>query len=510
MGGQLKNIAKISAATIGSRVLGFARDAATMAYLGLSAVNAAYTFAFTLPNLFRRLLGEGALSSAMIPIFAQSVEKSGKEAAFGFLNKVLTRTAILLAALTIIGMSLAFAASEADIQTQRFHLGASYLVVLMPYMFMICLAAVFGSALNVLGSFGMPSIGPMLLNISIICGIFIGAWLYPSDDVALGYAMCAAWLVGGFLQMLIPAVWTYKKGWRFKFDLGKSDELGELYALFVPALAGAAIIQVNIFVSKMLALWLNDSAIPALYLASRLLEFPLGVFTIAIATVFFPRLSALKASDDTEAHKREYAKGFLMTLAVAIPATFGLVTFAPDIIALLFQWGVFKARDVDICTPVVIAAVSGLPFFSIATFATRGFHSSKDTKTPVKISAYSFAANIALSLILMKPFGAAGLAAANAGAAALQAWMLSTKLKMKFGKLGLMDEVGKIFAASAVMTLAALGLRAAGAEFFQGKGLALFSCAAAIPIAACIYFACLALFKSKLANVALAAIIKKK
>ena len=472
MGGQLKNIAKISAATIGSRVLGFARDAATMAYLGLSAVNAAYTFAFTLPNLFRRLLGEGALSSAMIPIFAQSVEKSGKEAAFGFLNKVLTRTAILLAALTIIGMSLAFAASEADIQTQRFHLGASYLVVLMPYMFMICLAAVFGSALNVLGSFGMPSIGPMLLNISIICGIFIGAWLYPSDDVALGYAMCAAWLVGGFLQMLIPAVWTYKKGWRFKFDLGKSDELGELYALFVPALTGAAIIQVNIFVSKMLALWLNDSAIPALYLASRLLEFPLGVFTIAIATVFFPRLSALKASDDTEAHKREYAKGFLMTLAVAIPATFGLVTFAPDIIALLFQWGVFKARDVDICTPVVIAAVSGLPFFSIATFATRGFHSSKDTKTPVKISAYSFAANIALSLILMKPFGAAGLAAANAGAAALQAWMLSTKLKMKFGKLGLVDEVGKIFAASAVMTLAALGLRAAGAEFFQGKGLA--------------------------------------
>ena len=131
MGGQLKNIAKISAATIGSRVLGFARDAATMAYLGLSAVNAAYTFAFTLPNLFRRLLGEGALSSAMIPIFAQSVEKSGKEAAFGFLNKVLTRTAILLAALTILGMALAFAASEADIQTQRFHLGASYLVVLL-------------------------------------------------------------------------------------------------------------------------------------------------------------------------------------------------------------------------------------------------------------------------------------------------------------------------------------------------------------------------------------------
>lgn len=122
-----------------------------------------------------------------------------------------------------------------------------------------------------------------------------------------------------------------------------------------------------------------------------------------------------------------------MTLAVAVPATFGLIAFAPDILAVLFQWGVFNARDVEICTPVVIAAVAGLPFFSIATFATRGFHSAKDTKTPVKISACSFAANIALSLALMHPFGAAGLAAANAGAAALQAHMLSSGLRKKFG-----------------------------------------------------------------------------
>ena len=346
MAGPLKNIVKISSATVGSRALGFARDAATMAFLGLSAVNAAYTFAFTLPNLFRRLLGEGALSSAMIPIFAQTLEKSGEKAAFDFLNKVLTRAAILLAVLTLAGMAAAFAASRADMQTQRFLLGAGYSAVLMPYMFLICLAAVFGSALNVLGSFGVPSVGPILLNISIICGIFLGGRAFPSDGIALGYCMCAAWLVGGALQMLIPAAWTYRKGWRFKFDLGKSPELGELYALFLPALAGAAIIQVNIFVSKMLAMLLNDAAIPALYIASRLLEFPLGVFTIAVATVFFPRLSALKASENAAEHKREYAKGFLMTLAVAVPATFGLIAFAPDILAVLFQWGVFNVGAV--------------------------------------------------------------------------------------------------------------------------------------------------------------------
>lgn len=246
------------------------------------------------------------------------------------------------------------------------------------------------------------------MNISIICGIFFGARAFPSDSIALGYCMCAAWARRGSAANADSRGVDLQKGLRFKFDLGKSPELGELYALFLPALAGAAIIQVNIFVSKMLAMLLNDAAIPALYIASRLLEFPLGVFTIAVATVFFPRLSALKASENAAEHKREYAKGFLMTLAVAVPATFGLIAFAPDILAVLFQWGVFNARDVEICTPVVIAAVAGLPFFSIATFATRGFHSAKDTKTPVKISACSFAANICLSLALMHRSGPGG------------------------------------------------------------------------------------------------------
>ena len=259
----------------------------------------------------------------------------------------------------------------------------------------------------------------------------------------------------------------------------------------------------------MLALWLSDSAIPALYIASRLLEFPLGVFTIAIATVFFPRLSA-HASSDPAAHKLEYSKGLLFTLAIAIPATFGLITFARDILALLFQWGIFGNRDIDICLPVVIAAVSGLPFFSVATFATRGFHSSKDTRTPMKISAYSFAANIALSLALIMPFGAAGLAAANVGAAALQSWLLSAKLRRHFGTLGIGREVGKIFAASAIMTCAALAIKFAGAQFLDGKTLAVFACAAAIPCAAAVYFATLFALKSELASTLPSMIFRKK
>lgn len=507
-----KNILKVSSATIGSRILGFIRDATTMAYLGLSAVSAAYTFAFTLPNLFRRLLGEGALTSAMVPIFAQIKESEGDTAAFSFLNKILTRAGILLLGLSIIGMLIAGTVAlftPAD-TPERFLLGANYTVVMMPYLILICLAAIFSGALNVMGSFGVPSIGPMLLNISIICGIFAGTYFSGSDAEKVGYWLCGAWLLGGSLQLLLPALWARKMGWRFRLDFNSSPALSELYALFVPALVGAAVLQINIFVSKILALALNDTAIPALYISSRLLEFPLGVFTIAIATVFFPKLAALNATCDEVKIRKEYSNGFLLTLIIALPATLGLIIFAKDILTVLFEWGLFNGRDVDICIPVVIAASLGLPFFSIATFATRGFHSAKDTKTPVVVSLWSFVANIILSIALMFPFGAAGLAGANAASAALQAYLLMKKLGKKYGKLGISKEILKIALSTLAMVATALIFRMGISEYFDGKMLALLVCVVIIPLSATIYFVFLKIFKSEQADILYATILRKR
>ena len=216
MGKVLKDIAKISSATIGSRALGLLRDAATMAYLSIGAVSAAYTFAFTLPNLFRRLLGEGALISALVPVFTKTLNDDGKEAAFDFLNKVLTRAFALLSVLVAAGILLcaAFLAFSPELQ-QRFELGAKFSIILLPYMLLICIAAVFSAALNVLGSFGVPSVGPMLLNISIIGGLFAGVWAFGEEKSALAYSMCASWLVGGLLQAALPAYWLHKKQYEF-------------------------------------------------------------------------------------------------------------------------------------------------------------------------------------------------------------------------------------------------------------------------------------------------------
>ena len=487
---------KVSGATIASRILGLVRDAATMAYMSFGAVSAGYTIAFTLPNLFRRLLGEGALTSAMVPIFSQSLRENGKTAAFAFLNKTLTRAGLLLLGLTIFLMVAAFISTFfLGGAPERFLLGASFSVVILPYMALICLAAVFTAALNVLDSFGVPSVTPALLNIVIIASLFAGVAVFgKTDTVAIGYCMCVGWLIGGALQMGLPAYWLYRMGWRFSPDLGKTPELSELYALFLPALLGAAVIQLNIFISKFLALFLSDSALPSIYLSGRILEFPLGVFTIAIATVYFPKLAAV-ALKDVKEYRAEYRKGMIMTLCISIPAMFGIIVLSRDILTFLFKWGLFSNSDIDTCLPILIASVAGLPFFAAATFATRGFHSAKDTRTPVKISIYSFFINIALSLILMGFFGAVGLVAANIGAAAFQAAALQKKLAIKFGTFKFKREVLKILAASLVMTAFVFGTREVMALFLEGKILALSVCVSVIPAGIAVYFACLKMLK---------------
>lgn len=496
--GKIRDIAKVSFATVGSRVLGLVRDAATGAYIGVSAVSSAYIFAFTLPNLFRRLLGEGAMSSALVPIFTQSLKEGGQENAFAFLNKVITRAGLLLLAITIFGMAAAACAAPFLSGTERFYLSAQYSVVLAPYVLLICLAAVFSSALNVLGSFGAPSVGPILLNISIICGLLVGVRVFGADNaVALGYSMCFAWIAGGAMQLAVPMYWLFRKGWRFRFDLKPCPEMGELYALFIPALIGAAVIQVNIFVSKILAQFLNDSAITTLYYSSRILEFPLGVFAVAIATVYFPRLALKRSAGDEEGYKREYSNGFVISMCISVPAMVGLIILGREILTLLFEWGMFKSSDISLTLPVLLVSLAGLPFFTLATFATRGFHSAKDTKTPVKISYYSIGANLLLSAILMFPFGAPGLAAANVIAAVLQAVMLNFSLKKKFGSFGHGAEIVKIVAASAAMGVLVLLGKEFASLLVEGKSLALVSCAAIIPAGVAFYFAALKFLKFK-------------
>ena len=247
----------------------------------------------------------------------------------------------------------------------------------------------------------------------------------------------------------------------------------------------------------MLALFIDNSALPSLYLSSRIIEFPLGVFTLAIATVYFPKLAKMATNEASADFLREYANGFIMTMCIAIPATFGIIATAPDIISLLFQWGLFNSADSDICVPVLIASSCGLPFFALSTFATRGFHSHKDTRTPVRVSYWSFGANIILSLALMKPLGAVGLALANVIATALLAVLLELKISKKRGALNEWGEVAKIVASSIIMAIAVWAMRNVLSCYVDGKVLSIAVCGGLIPTGVLIYFILLKILKFK-------------
>ena len=498
--GKLKNILKVSIATIGSRVLGLVRDSLSMAYMSIGAVSSAYTFAFSLPNLFRRLLGEGALSGAVVPVFSKTVKTKGLDEAFSFLNKATTRAIIAMSVIVAIALVLAICAMYwfSDGEQVRYFLGAKYSLVLFPYLLLICVAAVFTSVLNALDSFGVPSITPMILNLSIILSLFCGVVFFGSSDIEnIALTMCFGWLVGGVLQMAIPAVCLMRKGWKFKFDLRCSEELTSLYHLFVPALIGAAVVQLNIFISKLLAFNLNDSATPALYISSRILEFPLGVFSIAIATVYFPRLAKLAVSGQEDDFKKEYDDGLIASMAISIPAMCGIIVLARQILGVLFQWGIFSIKDVDICVPVMVAAVLGLPFFAFTGFATRGFHSNSDTKTPVRISYISIVLNIILSIALMLKFGAVGLALANVLAAVFSSVALHYCLKKRYFTKSIRTDIVKIVVASVAMSGVCLGCREFLGEIFEGKILDAVCCCTIVPVGAVSYLVFLKMLKFK-------------
>ena len=419
----LKNIAVVSLSTVGSRLFGLLRDILIFAVLGASLWNSAFILAFTLPNLFRRLLGEGALSSAIVPIFSDVLEREGRSGAFRFFNQVLARLLLALIVIISLGMLLMALAAGSNFLPERWATGAGLAVWLLPYMLFICLAAIISAGLNLIGRFAVAASTPILLNLSMIGALAAGLWL-DADVARVVYWLCGGVLWGGLLQLLFPVIDLMRQGWRPRLELQGGAALTELWQLFLPGLMGAAILQLNILISRLLAYSLDESAVSVLYLASRLMELPLGVFTIAVATVFFPLLAKALSNHDETAFSAAFLQGLRLVVGISVPAGIGLFILGEPIIELLFLWGAFEQADVLATVPLVAIYGIGLPLYSAATFATRGLHASKDMRTPVRVAGYCLLINLFLGLLLMQFWGAAGLAAANVLAALAQSWLL--------------------------------------------------------------------------------------
>lgn len=500
MSKNLKNIGIVAGATVFSRVLGLVREICTAAVFGTSALNSAYVTAFTLPNLFRRLLGEGALTAAFVPTLSRELEQKRPEGAFSLLSKVASWLAVVTTGLVAVAMLVFFRADLWLVTAQhwgispatveRLDLGARLAVILFPYMVFVCLAAAFSAACQVLGRFTEPALSPVWLNLSIIGALALGGWWAWGAPERMNL-LCFGVLLGGFLQMAVPAAVLWSEGWRPVFDLRPDERVREIVRLMAPTVIGSAVYLINISTSRLIGLSLNDNAATVLNLATRVMELPIGVFTAAIATVVFPLIARHAAREDWAALTGDYHQGMRLVLLINIPAAAGLALLSEPIVRLLFQRGAFQAEDTALMTPILAVYALGLPFLSFTSLALRGFYALRDTVTPVRAAGLSFAANLGLSLVLMQWLSTVGLALASNLAVVLQAWYLQSRLARKkdgFGLAPLMPSLGKIVFATLVMGVAVwagargvallpLGRKAADAVIVVGV----------IPLAAALY-----------------------
>ena len=416
-----------------SRILGLVRDMVMATLFGSGMAADAFFVALRIPNLLRRLFAEGSLTIAFIPVFTEYLTLKSKEDAFELARIVFTILSLILAVVTVLGVLFA----PVIVKIQAFGFGSSGvkydLTVLLtritfPYIFFIGIVAFFMGVLNSLRHFAAPAAAPILLNVGIIGAAF---FISPHcDEPIVGVAMGV--IIGGVLQVALQIPWVYGAGLRL-FPKWKPlhPAVKRIGWLMLPAVFGSAVYQFNQFVGTLLASFLKEGSVSWLYYADRLVQFPLGIFAIAIATAALPSLSDDVARRDHAQFQKTLDHGLGLIFFIVLPATAGLLILGKPIVVLLFERGAFGAESSAMTTDALICYTVGLWAFSGMRVLIAAFYALQDTKTPVKVAIISLGVNVILSLAFMGPMKHAGLALALSVASAVQFGLLALFLRKK-------------------------------------------------------------------------------
>ena len=438
----LKSGIIVSAMTFLSRILGLVRDIVMTYVLGASWVTDVFLVAQKIPNFLRRLFAEGAFSQAFIPVLAEyQTNKEVQE-----VKKLIAETAGTLGAILLLVAIIGIAGSPVLVslfgpgfvgKEQEFELASLLLKITFPYILFISLTAFCGSVLNSVGRFGVPAFTPVLLNISIISAAII---VTPAAEDKTAMALAWGVFVAGIIQLLLQLPFLWKEGLLEKPKWGwKSTGVQKILTLMGPALFGVSVGQINLMLDTILASFLERGSIAWLYVSDRMLEFPLGMFAIAISTVILPSLSRQHASDNKEEFNQTFNWGLRLVFLIGIPATIGLFIMAEPIILTVFQNGKFSQQDAFLSSLSLKAYIVGLLGFMLIKVLATGFFSRQDTKTPVKIGIIAMAVNMVFNLILFFPLKHAGLALATSISAIVNASLLFYSLK----KIGVFNADGR-------------------------------------------------------------------
>ena len=424
---------KVGGWTFISRVAGLIRDIFTTNLLGASFFHDIFVVVLKIPNVFRKLFAEGAFSQAFIPIYSEYIGRKDDKCSQDFLNALF---GILLSALFIFtALALLFApifilifAPGFYFDIQKQDLAVSLLRIMFPYLALISLVAFAAGIQNSHNKFSIPAITPLIFNLSLIGS----AWLVaPKIDIPV---MALAWgvLLAGFLQLLfqIAPLATIKKIPIPKIDF-QNPGVKKFFILILPAIVAGGIAQINLLIDTIFASLLITGSPTWLYVSDRLIQFPMGIFAIAIGTVLLPSLSKAYAQKEIQAYTEQLEHAFKLVFFLAIPSLIGLVLFASPLLATIFQRGAFLWSDVQQASLSLIAFSFGLPFFMAMKVLVPAFFSRQNTKTPMLIAFLSLLINVCLNYLLAFYFGLGhlGLAIASSISAIVSVIILSFILK---------------------------------------------------------------------------------
>jgi putative peptidoglycan lipid II flippase len=424
----------VGAATVISRVLGVVREIVLAKYFGAGFHTDAFNVAYRIPNLLRDLFAEGALSSAFIPTFVRRLTQSGKERAWLLANRLLSALSVLLSAVTLVFFFGAKAfvyllAAGYGAIPEKLALTAQMTRIMSPFLLCIALASVGMGILNACGSFFVPAMASSAFNICcILAGIFLSP-LLPRWGLPPILSMAIGVLVGGASQFLVMIPAARRYGFHFRFDLNFSDpDLRHIARLMLPAIVGLSATQINITVDCQIASLYGNGPVSWLNYGFRLMQFPIGVFGIAVATATMASAAQYAARNDKESLRATVKSGIRLTACLTFPAMVGLVLFREEIVRVLYERGFFQHSDTMMTSKVVVLYAMGLFSYSAVKILVPAFYALNDTWTPVRVSMITVAAKVALSFLFAIPFGFLGLALATTAASWLNCGLLLKRL----------------------------------------------------------------------------------
>jgi putative peptidoglycan lipid II flippase len=458
--GVARSASIVGLAVFSSRILGLVREQVFAAFFGAGKVNDAFVVAFRIPNLFRDLLAEGALSSAFVKTFSAKLEKGGVEPAMRLAGKVMNALGLAVAILCVLGIVFSpqlVAALAPGFDAATHDLAVELTRLMFPFLLLVALAAVAMGTLNARGVFGMPAMASTFFNAgSIVVGLLsayliapehVGAvvtsladgTVLPRDFAAEAraiFGMAIGVLAGGLLQLTCQFPALARTGYRHTADFAfRDDGLKDVLTLMGPAVIGAAAVQVNVFVNNNFASRLDEGAVSVLNYAFRLMQFPIGVFGVAIATATLPAISRAAARGDQDEFRATLASSIRFALFLTVPSAVGLVVLGEPIIALIYERGQFDAAATTRTAETLACYALGLVGYSLIKLLAPAFYALDDAKTPARLSLLSIVTNLVLNAALVGTLRERGLALSTALVATLNALFLFELLRRKAGPL---------------------------------------------------------------------------